>query len=629
MANVTDVESKRQLPVLDQNSGQKTKIRIAEILLSVGVALPAAYAFIAIQYGAIVFPYYDHMIYVKFIAAFRDGTLHFWDLFEAEAQTRPFVSRTIMLVNAMMTNWDVRSEFIYIEISIFGVLAAHLLCLRQLSQNLARWPFLLIATIISIFVFSPVGNQNEVWSLMFLSTLANMFVTIMLLMVALRPQSWSVNVGAALLGWLAAYSLSNGIFAIAAVAVTHQLASPRLFAMNRLVIFWLVTLVVLVAVYIPGVPLNHGTPSLLPGVLFFFMYIGSPLASLLWFPFHFYLEVPPSGLMSGIAGVILVLAVALVAACGGLRDLRAGRPEAFILFSFSFFSLICAVVTSWGRVGIGEDTDLAIRAAMSSRYAIFGTYLVIGLVYYWIIGFARSGASLAHLPWRGYGYGLAVALFLGLATMSYVKGAHIYATARDFNYGLANYFPPRGAPTELDVGLFPDVAYARWAKTALYRLGMGPYRLAPQRVVPLTEGASIGAVALTSGTRVTQRFKREHGRLFSLAMPFMSFANTRFKYSINWKVTAIAGVDRRPIAAGTIQGKDLYNWLYIDLKTAKLDVPGDELELELLVISNEPATTKLTEVPEFQMAPGLIPVAVDGKPVAGAALGLRANYDFE
>ena len=136
----------------------------AEYLLYIGIVVPAVYAFVVIQYSALVFPYWDHVNLARYILGYYDGTLHFSDLFASEAQSRPFIPRTVLLLNAIATDWDIRSEFSLLYLSLVGVWAAHLYFIWRIAKGLPNLPMLMVALTISILVFSqsditPIGGR--------------------------------------------------------------------------------------------------------------------------------------------------------------------------------------------------------------------------------------------------------------------------------------------------------------------------------------------------------------------------------------------------------------------------------------------------------------------------------------
>jgi hypothetical protein len=106
-------------------------------LLIVGIALPPLYLLVMIEYGAITFPYWDHVPTAKYIIRYFDGSLTFNDLVEPHNEARPLFPRLIFVASAALTKWDLRAEYSYIYITVYGALAALLIALWRLSRD---WP---------------------------------------------------------------------------------------------------------------------------------------------------------------------------------------------------------------------------------------------------------------------------------------------------------------------------------------------------------------------------------------------------------------------------------------------------------------------------------------------------------
>jgi glucan phosphoethanolaminetransferase (alkaline phosphatase superfamily) len=85
----------------------------------------------------------DHMATAKQIVEYFDGTLTFQSLIEPLNQARPLFPRLTVIANAALTNWDIRSEYVYIYLTVYGTLAALLLTLWRISKE---WPRLITLT---------------------------------------------------------------------------------------------------------------------------------------------------------------------------------------------------------------------------------------------------------------------------------------------------------------------------------------------------------------------------------------------------------------------------------------------------------------------------------------------------
>src|SRR5260370_2147033 len=82
-------------------------------LLSLLVIAPAGFLFAAVQYSALTFPFWDHCEIVSYFVKVHDHTLRLPDLWAPHNHARPFTYRILILANGLLTNWDVRSEYIF------------------------------------------------------------------------------------------------------------------------------------------------------------------------------------------------------------------------------------------------------------------------------------------------------------------------------------------------------------------------------------------------------------------------------------------------------------------------------------------------------------------------------------
>ncbi|MET4277738.1 MULTISPECIES: hypothetical protein [unclassified Bradyrhizobium] len=129
-------------------------------LLILLAAIPAVYLLWAIQYSAITVPFWDHTELMHWIAEWREGNFHFSSLWAPHNHTRPFVYRLVMLINAVATDWDIRSEYIYLYLSIYETFACFVWLARRLVDE-ANEVFAVTLLIVSLIVLSPVGHVRR------------------------------------------------------------------------------------------------------------------------------------------------------------------------------------------------------------------------------------------------------------------------------------------------------------------------------------------------------------------------------------------------------------------------------------------------------------------------------------
>jgi hypothetical protein len=578
--------------------------------------LPVLYLFVMIQYGAITLPYWDHVVTAKYIIKYLDGTLTFHDLVETQSQARPLFPRLIFIANAILTDWDIRSEYIYIYLTVYGALVALWFALRHLSNDWPKLAVLTTSALISVLACSPVGSMNHYWSLMLLATLCYFCLIVALLAVSIYPSSWTANILAAILAWVATYSLSQGLFLFPTIFLLHQLIAPRLLVLTRWSIFWLANLVVCCAVYFPGSDAGLGlppTPTLLHFLAFIAVYIGNPLGSLLWFPRMGAIDLPHTTIINGICGVIL-LALSGFTAYRALRELSARRPETLLFFSFALYAAACTTITAFGRA----SGDYPVMSANSSRYSIYAAILFFGLIFYYAPRFARG--ELAFTGWHK----AAFSIFILASAVSYVRAFPVYKTAHNDNAWLADVYGPHAEPTDLDSRAYPDFDYFNPKRADMLRLGIGPYRSVSAATAQIYSGAFVAAVRLVPGTIVKQRFQSLYPLIQSITFPIVTWAKSPSSYRIQWRIVGLK--DNSVIGEGSFATSGLMDWQTV---TLRLDHPSEEREVE--------ATFSVKDGENVQNAIGLAlypagvdpvgPAVIDGHAREdGSKVGLRVRY---
>jgi hypothetical protein len=204
-------------------------------------------------------------------------------------------------------------------------------------------------------------------------------------------------------------------------------------------------------------------------------YLGSPLASLLHFPYRDMFDLPRATTLNAVIGAILLMVCAFVAFLVRAR-IRRGDPSVLLFVACVAFAIGSAVLTSWARA---EFNGYGPANANASRYTSASSYLLYGLIYAfsrkW--GLSERPARLAVVmdrrPFK-CAVACATVLFLVAATRSYSASRSVYANAHTFNGMLAAAFASDdpGAQTLI----YPDADAARGMKRTLRRLRLGPYR---------------------------------------------------------------------------------------------------------------------------------------------------------
>lgn len=447
----------------------------AAVLLSLIAIAPAVFLFVAVQYSALTFPFWDHCEIVSYFAKVHDHTLRLPELWAPHNHSRPLTYRTLVLANGLLTNWDIRSEYIFLLASIYGAFLCQAVVLRTLTRDRTKTKFLLLLCVLSVVSFSPASHNDHWWSFMIQLDLAHLFMVAGLLLLSTRPLAWTNNILSALAFWLATYTLSNGLVAFVAALLVIQIASRSMIAFNRFTAFWLVNLVLVLSFYLPGLPVySQHAPGLLPALLFVLAYLGSPLRSLFGFPFRGQFDIPENTTWSNAAvGLILCISIA-IAAYLMRRELRNRAAPALSFLSFALVAVGSAILTAWGRA---EFDAAGVANANASRFTIFSSYLIYALIYAatlpWSLRFpvirVRNG-----ITWPKTVLTVFVTGFFLASARSYAQSVVVYRQAHEFNDVLAAAYLNDDPDAERSV--YPNADRVKQIKLELRRLRIGPYR---------------------------------------------------------------------------------------------------------------------------------------------------------
>jgi len=539
-------------------------------------ALPPLYVFLAIQYSAITVPFWDHAELIRWLDSWSEGSFQYSSLWAPHNHTRPLVYRIVMVFNALLTDWDIRSEYIYVYLALYGTIACHVWALRRITAGAVRGTVLPLAVLlVSLVVFSPVGHNNHWWSMMFQLNAANLFIALGMLLPFVGPQDWRNHVGAAVSCWLATFTLTNGFFAVFALALVFQLSAGRWQRPSARSLFWGINLAALLGCYLPGIAMSSGTaqPTMWQLAEFCLAYLGAPLGGLLWFPFRSMFHVSTSTATNALFGVLLLVSFAALSWHARSR-LRQQHPAALILIGFCIFAIVSAIATGWARAAFDES---GAAAGNSSRYTIFGAYLLLGQLYYVAAGYAHG--------WWNNARSLRIAaigtvVFVCLCVVTYGRAVKVYRDAHRFNMTLSNAYAWGDQATPQDRFIYPNPGFVARLKRDLQRLELGPYngRAFDREMPPVGEFRKAG---LLSGRRkVAQRLTATKAGLKAVIVRLVTPNGRRTAGMVEWQVTEV-GADR-PLARGTLNAARIKDWEEVRLKLPYLgDSKGREYQLVL------------------------------------------------
>ena len=287
--------------------------------------------------------------------------------------------RALLLLNALLTDWDIRSEYIYLFAAMYAgfiVLTYGLWCSAERRADV--W-FLCLLAIMSALFFSPVGHNNHWYSMQVLYQLTNTFLIIAFVAICLSPNQWAHNICAALACWAASYGTANGLPGFACCALVAQVGSRRPGTISRLSVFWLANICLLLILYLPGLPTFDAPRRPSPSELIWFalIYLGLPVEGLIRYPYTSMFDPPAEALWRGLTGLGMCLSAGALASICRKSFLR--RSVGGLLFlSFTLYALASSVLTAWGRATF---PPLEIAWASSSRYAMYAAYLAFGILF--------------------------------------------------------------------------------------------------------------------------------------------------------------------------------------------------------------------------------------------------------
>jgi hypothetical protein len=498
----------------------------AKIFLWIITTAAVVFFVFAVQRSAILFPFWDHCEFISYFSKIHDHTLRISELWAPHNHSRPLMLRIIILLNGVLTNWDIRSEYVYlIGFLICAFLAQAWALYRICGSNSLRYAALIC--LLAIFSFSPASHNDHWWSFMIQLDLTHLLVILAFLAITLRPNRWSNNLLAAGACWLATYTIINGLVTFVVAALIVQAISEKPLRVNRFTVFWCLNLVMALALYLPHLAESPNEIHLWSIVAFSLAYLGSPIGALINFPFRDMFDVPAMSFFNGVLGAIILFAAIWM--CVALRrQIQRGEFATLLFLACSCFAVGSALLTALGRAEFGT---LGIGNANASRYTLFGTYLGYALIYAgaaeWKSGFpARIQGRLRTK--RGVTLStLALFVFVICACRSYFRSVKIYAEAHAYNQHLAAAFLENSASDQKFV--YPDTDLLRGMELELRRLKIGPYTYATAISAP--EANSSNGIDELAANKLADEFGIDGVRTLP-SVGRVLFANPRSRFEL-------------------------------------------------------------------------------------------------
>jgi hypothetical protein len=356
------------------------------------------------------------------------------------------------------------------------------------------------------------------------------FVTI-----CLAPDRWKHNILSALCCWAACYGTANGLPGFFCCAFIAQITSVKPRRMNRFSVFWILNIFLLLLVYLPGLAMSNSPrhPSIPEMLRFFVIYLGLPVAGLIRYPYVSMFQSPDPSLFGELVGI----AMCVLAACLAWIFRESVRSKSFhsLLFvSFGTYALASSSLTAWGRAAL---PPYGVGWANSSRYSMYGAYLIYGILF--LLAVDPKPPSLQSADrgvWRAV-KAMAPVLFIvaiGLAAWSYTKSVPVYHEAHEFNRLLEAAFEDSSG--DYDSRIYPSPEVAAQLKRDLRALRLGPYRYSREEPDPdyhlLKRDTSVPpaqmqmpAGPLSPGVSYAQSFVAHHENLTRIEVEFATYSS--------------------------------------------------------------------------------------------------------
>lgn len=613
-------------PMSNPGSGYSRTLCAAALLLAL---LPAIYVFLGIQYGALTVPYWDHVELARLIETTKAGGFSIEQLWAPHNHSRPLFYRLIYLPNALMTNWDLRSEYVYMYSAIYAGFLLHAWILFQNRGRRIDVVFGAGLALISLVYFSPVSHMNHWWSMMLQLQLGNVFILAGLWAVSHKPGSWAATVLAAVACWIATFTITNGIIAFAICAGMVVLGGDLRRDWRKL-LFWVVNIVGMLATYLPGLPEDAGDSVFKAGdfIGFIAVYLGLPLGGLL----HFEYTGPfshPSGIALNAACGIVLACIALALLIRRRIELRAPNAAFRFLVAMAGFAILSALITAEGRSSSGAVY------ANSSRYVIYSSYLILGLLHYYAAmlrveeaGVALAGPERARRDMKVAGLGVLALALLGFGFNAYRKGVDVYRGAHAFNDQLVGVYNNPSATDQEVAMIYPDPAFARHLRQMMSQYGLGPYRYQTVSSESVNGTAPfVQAVRLENSVTLRQRFRANRDGLSRIDLQFVTWQTDAPAMDVQWSLAKVEGDDLRQVGKGGLNTAGIADWGVGSLRFDPLaDSTGQEYEL----VVRAPAGAlgpRLIGLPVFSQEHALLDVQGGATAVQRpASLGIRLVY---
>ncbi|MDQ3649308.1 MAG: hypothetical protein M3458_03305 [Acidobacteriota bacterium] len=346
---------------------------IVRVLVLCLTALPACFLGILILKFSVDVPFWDQWDIAHFFEKVSRGSLSFGDLFAQQNEYRQFFPYIIFVALGWLTGWDVRYEMVF-SFFLACVVAFNIFRLGEITLGGRQVPRLLIFLLSNLIVLSPMQHDNWLFGIQVVYFMPIACITTCMLVAYTELGAKTKFLICMCLSTISTFSSANGLLCWVLIPPILVLSNSQHELMRKkwLQLGWMVgfTLNVLLYFYDYRKPLHH--PSLdealihpMQAIYYFIVFLGTPLG----------VGRHPL-LMAKVVGMVLTLAYVL--SC--IYSLKFSSDHAFARRTICWlmlgaYSVITAVMVTFGRLGFG------VEQALSTRYTTFSLYLVVALVY--------------------------------------------------------------------------------------------------------------------------------------------------------------------------------------------------------------------------------------------------------
>ncbi|MGB3512317.1 MAG: hypothetical protein WBA93_24380 [Microcoleaceae cyanobacterium] len=367
--------------------------RLAHLIAIAITILPAVVMGILILNYSVNLPFWDQWnLMPQLFIKISENSLSWQDLISQHNESRKLFPRLIFLGLAYLTNWDVRYEMLGTFL-LACLVSVNIYRLNRLTVNTKTTPGLLIAFLANLLIFSAIQYDNWFWGIQLVVFMPIACITTAILVAYSRFSITMKFLISLVLCIISTFSYSNGMLAWIIVLPVLVLAPLKscsdLFKQKWLCFGWVTAFIASITIYFYDYSQPAQSPGITPAFLnpaqtlqFFLAFLGSPLGS--------GNQIFPLTHSIFIGGVEIAIFFCLC-----LYLLRHIQDYALLnriigWVMIGIYSIISALITSVGRVGLGLETSL------HSKYTTFSLYLIVAIIHLLpiVFSYARSQGYL-------------------------------------------------------------------------------------------------------------------------------------------------------------------------------------------------------------------------------------------